>query len=292
MNIIITGGNSYLGSRLADALIKKKYKVFLFIRSKSKTNFSKNINKNLKFCYFKSDKHISLFIKIIKPKIIIHTVCAYGNNRETYLEIFDANIRFGLLILQQIILLNRPVSFINCGTILNKFVSPYSLTKNYFSELANFLTKKCQNINFINILLHQFYGPGDNKKKFTTQVINNCYKNINFLKLTKGEQKRDFIFIDDLISAFLILVSKINNFDKNIAFEIGSGTSVSIKKFVRTVHALTFSKTKLLFGALPYRKNEMNNIKANTRIIKSLGWRPKYNLRSGISRILQQDFFK
>ena len=48
-----------------------------------------------------------------------------------------------------------------------------------------------------------FYGPGDSSFKFPIMIINQCLKNEKKIKLTKGIQLRDFIYIDDLIRAYM-----------------------------------------------------------------------------------------
>ena len=65
---------------------------------------------------------------------------------------------------------------------------------------------------FINMRLEHFYGPGDADSKFTAHVMNSCLRNVPELKLTLGEQRRDFFYIEDVVSAYLIILEKIEEF--------------------------------------------------------------------------------
>lgn len=49
---------------------------------------------------------------------------------------------------------------------------------------------------------------------------------------------------------------------------------------------ITKSRTKLLFGAIPYRENEIMDSKANTESLEKLGWQAKVDIESGIRRIV------
>ena len=136
--------------------------------------------------------------------------------------------------------------------------------------------------------LEHFYGPGDNDSKFTSYVINSCIENIPKLELTLGEQKRDFIYIDDVISAYLILLEKMDTFsDEFNEFDVGSGETISIKDFVKIVHQLTQSQSFLDFGAVPYRKGEVMLSEINIEPLARLGWECKTNLEQGLKLTLE-----
>ena len=45
---------------------------------------------------------------------------------------------------------------------------------------------------------------------------------------------------------------------------------------------LTNSKTKLNFGALEYRKNEIMSAVADNELLTGLGWKPQYSLKEGL----------
>jgi nucleoside-diphosphate-sugar epimerase len=131
------------------------------------------------------------------------------------------------------------------------------------------------------------YGAGDDESKFTTHVIKSCLANVAELKLTAGEQKRDFIYIDDVVSAYMRLLEKA----KQQAFQeydLGSGKAIKIREFVETVHKVTQSRTHINFGALPYRENEIMQSEADTKLLKSLGWSCKVDLAEGIKAVVKE----
>lgn len=143
---------------------------------------------------------------------------------------------------------------------------------------------------FINVLLQHMYGPGDDASKFTTHVLHACHRNDPVLKLTAGEQARDFIYIDDVVSAYDTLLTQRHQLDTVQDIDVGSGVAPTIRQFVETAHRLTASRTELLFGALPYRANEAMHCLANVARMTQLGWVPAFDLNAGLKKTIELEF--
>lgn len=147
-------------------------------------------------------------------------------------------------------------------------------------------------LSFINVLLQHMYGPGDDASKFTTHVLHACHRNEAVLKLTAGEQARDFIYIDDVVSAYDALLRQCHQLDVVLDIEVGSGVAPTIREFAETAHRLTESSTELLFGALPYRANEAMHCLANIERMTQLGWHPAFDLDAGLKKTIELEFNK
>lgn len=131
------------------------------------------------------------------------------------------------------------------------------------------------------------YGPKDDSTKFIPFVIEKMLKNEKQIDLTKGEQKRDFIYVEDVVRAYLTLVKTIDKLDKKYYhIEVGTGKPTTIKDIVLLIKMLTNSDIKLNFGTLPYRKNELMYSSANIDFIKKLGWEPKVSLEEGLKETI------
>jgi nucleoside-diphosphate-sugar epimerase len=212
----------------------------------------------------------------------------YGRAGEKEMQIFDANTRFGVLLLSCLSEIKHPISFINCGTILDSDISHYALSKNQFIEWGNSIAKETSsNIQFINAILQHMYGPKDDLSKFTTLVIKTCLNNEPYLNITSGMQKRDFIYIKDVVMVFSKIIENLKKFKKIDVIEIGSGKPVRIRDFVKTVHMLANSKTELNFGAVPYRENELMYSRADIERMNSIECSLQYSLNEGIEETIK-----
>lgn len=293
MKILLTGGSGFLGSALALHLHKKGEQVALLLRPTSKLNRLGRSESEFEIGRCSSDAEIESFLRSVRPDVVIHTACAYGRLGESVLQLADTNVRFGLRISEVLLSIGSPVTFINIGTALEANVSAYALSKQQFSDWGKLIARQStEQFRFVNVILQHMYGPRDDATKFTTHVIHACQKNQSELKLTEGKQRRDFIYIDDVVSALTVLVEQRAQLEIALDIEIGCGIAPTIRDFVETAHALTSSRTKLIFGAIPYRPNEPMHHQANITRIKALGWKPRFDLQAGLKQTIQLEFLK
>jgi len=168
---------------------------------------------------------------------------------------------------------------------LDKRISAYSLSKKQFLDWLKLLSK---NIKCINISVEHFFGPMDDSTKFVTSVILDLLNKVPIMNFTPGRQQRDFIFIDDVIDAFLKIIECSKGTPNGFYnYEVGRGESMEIQEFVHLTKKLcNNNETKLNFGALPYRENESLKSFVNLEPLKQIGWAPKVSLKDGILRTI------
>ena len=289
LRILITGGSGFLGSALARHFLGLGCSVALLLRPDSLLSRFKGCDIDaflIGRC--SNDGEITRFIQDVQPQIIVHTACAYGRKDERLIDVVDTNLRLGLLLLEATRSIHHPVTFINTGTVLEPTVSDYALSKHQLVAWAKrFAAASNGQLQFINVLLQHMYGSGDDLSKFTTHVLKTCLENKPALDLTLGEQRRDFVYIADVVSAYATLVQQRETLKAVQDIEVGSGEAPSVREFVETVHQLTHSVTKLNFGAIQYRADEAMLCKADTSKLNEMGWIPKYSLVSGLKETIE-----
>lgn len=284
--VLITGVTGYLGSHLAMALLAKGYEVVALKRKTSRLHRLESILPCLAFYDIGSLDFIPLFKEIGKIDVVIHMAACYGRHGEEVSQIFEANTQYPLKLLDAAMAAGVEM-FINSDTSLDSQLNAYALSKKQFVDWGRYFASK-KKIRFLNARLEHFYGPNDDDSKFSSHVIKSCLANIPELKLTLGEQKRDFIYIDDVVSAYMTILAKKASFtDWFMQFDVGSGQAVAIREFVETVHRITKSTTKLAFGAIPYREGEVMFAQADTIPLHELGWRNTHTLEQGLKLIIE-----
>ncbi|KAB0518351.1 NAD-dependent epimerase/dehydratase family protein [Pseudomonas extremorientalis] len=289
-SLLLTGATGFLGSALARNWVRAGYQVSVLVRPASNRRRIEDLADALQFYSCSKDEDVFSAIKKAAPDCIVHTACCYGRAGETLVDIFDANVRLGLLLLEGARLLDKPVAFVNTGSILDPAVSSYAMSKQSFSALGALQAGQGERrIKFINVAMQHMYGPGDDKSKFTTNVISSCLANVERLSLTSGVQKRDFVFIDDVVSAYDTIISNMTSLGDVENIDVGSGEAVSVRSFVELAQALTGSRTLLEFGAVPYRLNEAMLFQADINRMRSLGWAPATSLEMGIRKTIDKD---
>ena len=140
--------------------------------------------------------------------------------------------------------------------------APLEPSTNYASSKAaasvllyGWAVKKNVYMNIIRIF--QVYGKGENNNRLWPSLRHAALNGRDF-KMTKGEQIRDFILVDDVVSDIIQSLS----FDKSISGSpkinnIGSGKPLSVHQFCSYWWKKWNAKGELIIGALPYRKDEV-----------------------------------
>jgi nucleoside-diphosphate-sugar epimerase len=144
-------------------------------------------------------------------------------------------------------------------------------------------------IQIINASLEHIYGPNDSESKFVEMLFRKiAIDKIDRLSLTHGHQKRDFIYVDDVIDAYLALIaySDAHNFSYR-NFEVGSGTCLEVREMALKIQRASGSHTTLGFGDISYRSDEIMQSRADIKQMTELGWRQKISIDDGIARILK-----
>lgn len=281
--VLLTGGTGFLGSSLLRSLIREGIKVIVLARPSSNMARIDGLLKRVRVCVVGAASLDALF-RENQVDLIIHCATNYGRREVDPIELLEANLMLPLKLLQ-LGRANNVSCFMNTDTILDKRVSHYSLSK---SQMKDWLKMYASDIACVNIALEHFYGPRDDETKFATHIIHSLLRNVDAIDLTAGEQRRDFIFIDDVVDAFMKIIGHCGRLRKGFYhYEIGTGRTVAIREFVSRAKALSGNtRTVLNFGALPYREHEVMESTADLSEIQKIGWRSKYSLDEGLRRTI------
>lgn len=288
MKILLTGGTGFLGSHLLKAFIRNNHQVIILKRSTSNLwRIEKEITKTR---FYNSDTidMKQVFEENKNIDTIVHTATCYGRNGESLKQMLSANLTFPLEILEYAALYNVE-SFWNTDTTLLRNLNNYALSKSQFLDWGKQFSDE-KKIRFYNLKTEHMYGKLDDESKFITYILKQCIANEK-IDLTSGEQKRDFIYVEDVVMAYNFLLSSEKISDTYFKeFEIGTGISIKIKDVVEIIKNATKSQAKLNFGALKYRKNETMDSKANLEELKNLGLNIEdmVTFRQGIEFLLEE----
>jgi nucleoside-diphosphate-sugar epimerase len=288
--VLVTGGNGYLGSFLVKALQKEGSSVSILDSKKSgdKNEFAVDI----------TDKDaVEKLILKIKPEIVFHLAAILNRNRDfqNHDKIMQVNYTGTMNLLramedipyQNFIFASSSEIYGNNDSpfmenMTPKPTSPYSMSKIFAEtgiELFSDLYKKPYTI----IRIFNFFGP-DMPESFFIPELFNALKSGKTFRMTKGEQARDFLYVNDVVQA--LLLSAQNSKAVGKIFNVCSGKSTTMKELALSFKTELKSKSKIEFGALPYRENEIWNMTgSNSKIKKSLGFKVNYSVKQAIEEL-------
>lgn len=262
MNILVIGTSSFFSKKLVCTLeLQLKCNIYLKKHTEEYI-FDKNLN------YYSLNKlniDIAIYLSTLKK----------GLNS----EIYESNIIYPLKLIEK---LSRNTIIINLDSTSYEYRNnSYSYSKKIFKNLLEM--NHCKSVN---LRIEHIYGyyPAEN---ITSFFIKKMLKNEN-IELSSGNQVRNFIYIDDAISAILKCIEYIDMLNYNSTIDIASNDKISIKELVILIKELTKSQSILYFDRIDIDKNEFKNIDFNNRILKNFGWTQKMNLIDGLKNEINE----
>ena len=289
IKILLTGATGFLGSHLLESFIHQGFDVSILKRSTSDTWRISHLIEKIK-SYNIDEATINSIMREASPEIIVHTACSYGRKNESLLDIVNSNLILGINLLEESIKYNVK-TFINTDSLLPRNINDYSLSKAQFTD---WLMIRSNKIKVINFKIEHIYGIHDDSKKFIPWIINEMIYESTSINLTSGIQKRDFIYVSDVVDAYNLVIQKNATLQNWNEFDLGTNTFIQVKKLVLKLALLIEGKfdkiilPRLNFGSLSYRKDEiMIPILDNSKLIK-LGWKPEVTIDEGLNKILKE----
>jgi UDP-glucose 4-epimerase len=285
--IIITGHNGFLGSNLLLKLISEKYDI---------TGISKTIKKNDSI---KQIKRNILNIKdsdIAKNSCIIHLAAITD---VVYCEKYPEECyKVNVMATQKILEIARKK---NCSLIYPSTSHVYGIPRklpikethptnasSVYSESKISGEKLCEmysksyGLNISVLRLFSTYGPKNSEYKVESRIITQLLSNRS-IKIGNLSPKRDFIYIDDVIRAFQIVIKNLKGFN---IYNVGLERSYSIQEICNILKKLSGKKISVVTDKTKLRKNDIKNVVSDCSKIKKLGWKPKISINKGLELTL------
>jgi UDP-glucose 4-epimerase len=160
--------------------------------------------------------------------------------------------------------------------------SPYAMSKldgEYLCEM--FLREerpKTVTLRFFNV-----FGPGqDPASPYAAAVPTFIRRAICGEEVTifgDGEQTRDFVYVEDIVSSLLFVAE---NSNLTGAYNCGYGHQTTINEIAHQILELTQSESRLIH--LPARLGDVRHSCASTEKLRTSGWRPVSGLKEGLRK--------
>jgi len=301
--ILITGATGFVGANLLRQLIDGKNDIHIIIRSTSNLwRINDIIDKvNTHVCDLTNRESVEELLLKIKPQIIFH-LAVYGGYQfqKESLKIINTNF-IGIVNLLDACIETGFDCFINTGSsseygIKNKPMSENDLLEpiNEYGIAKAAATLYCQvigrreNLPIFTLRLFSPYGYYEESTRLIPYLIISCLRNKELI-IFNPDAVRDFVFIEDVIKSYFIIVEKRENLLPGDIFNIGSGKQYTVEEILKIIKKLTNIQKRLL---LKETKNEELNIpkiwKANIEKSKKyLNWTPKYFIENGLKKTIK-----
>ena len=290
---VVTGANGFIGSHVCNTLAESGVKVFALVNERSD-----NLRDSDNIVIIKTN---SVHVEELSARIHEDIDCFFhfaweGAFNSSDPTIQAKNISFTCSMVKVAKELNAD-RFVFSGTVMEysfgKVVcsddSQPGLRNLYYAakQASNLMARTlCYNlgIKYVEAAITNGYGPGSNRNSFMNSVLTKMLAN-EPIKLTKGLQDYDFIYITDLANAIILLGEKGK---ANCCYYVGSDTPRRIRDYVESMKSIVGSSSELLFGAIEDSPIGLDVTQFDIgRIYSELGFRQTVDLAEGVARTVE-----
>lgn len=273
------GGTGYLGGKVVSRLLNEGHSVICARREKSDLTRIYSMINNINLKMVSSDRIVQ-DINGLPVDYVINMVCDYGKDNPFSERIINANLDFPLHIMSKLIH-NGIKKYMTIGTGLPDDFNLYSFSKKMLSNFGEFYVEK-EGIDFCDLKLEMFYGADEPNNRFITSIIRNML-NGDAVNMTVGTQKRDIIYVEDVVEAImLVLKSDLHGYNE---IPVGTGIAPSISEIVDYIWMETGRKSIVNKGSVPIRYREPNSVADISKLRRLGNWKP-INWMKGLRKVI------
>lgn len=298
---LVTGATGFIGANLIRELVKQGESVNIIVRDrKLNWRISDIADKiNIFECDI-ADQKLQEITNKVRPDYIFH-LAGYGNlpHEDDIDKMINVNLK-GTINLLNALSKNSFKLFINTGSSAEYGVKDQEMKEsdillpiNNYGVIKSAITLYCQkeairnNLPIINFRLFTPFGYYEGKNRLIPDVALSALDG-RPIKVSSPAHVRDFIFIEDVVRAY-IQATKVQHNPGEI-YNIGNGTQYSVKDIVEKILAITKSKSNIEWGAVAKQTRYIEPKKWQADISKAkkiLNWEPKNTIDSGLRKTIQ-----
>jgi nucleoside-diphosphate-sugar epimerase len=299
---IVTGVAGFIGSNLAERLLKEKYKVIgidcftdYYSKKIKLKNLSSFIN-NKKFNFIEEDLISVNFDALFKKDTVLFHQAGQPGVRASWGEQFETYVKDNILVTQRILesakkmnnlkkivmassssIYGNQEGVMEENSTLPKTISPYGATK-LASENLGYLYYENFGLPITSLRYFTVYGPKQRPDMAFFKFIMANLSEQKIVLFGDGSQKRDFTFISDIVEANIKTLE--NNVEGEI-LNVGGGSVRSINEVLDIISSETGKKNKITFKNK--EKGDVHKTEADVKEIeKKLNFKPKILLEEGL----------
>lgn len=172
-------------------------------------------------------------------------------------------------------------SGINRETDLPQPANVYGFSKVVLDNLARESTRRWPTWRIVGLRYFNVYGPREAHKGALASMIHQLARQIQAGQRPRvfkhGEQKRDFVYVKDVVSATLLAARAPSGI-----YNVGSGQPRSFNEAIANLQAVLKTKLETEYFDNPYPFYQPHTEADLTRSRKALGFEPHFTLEKGI----------
>ena len=164
--------------------------------------------------------------------------------------------------------------------------APYAVAKLAVEKYLEY-AHRALSLPFTAIRQTNSYGRSDNDFFVTEQIITQMLRNPDVVNLGYAEPFRNFIWIDDLLQAWLKVIENPNLCNQGKIYTIGPDNPIKISDYANKIANMLGWHGQINWNTKPRRPGEIYWLNSGTQAItRDLGWQPQVDMDTGLQRTI------
>jgi UDP-glucose 4-epimerase len=295
MKILITGAGGFLGKNLIQKLSPNHEIIATSKKIKELpiegTGFIKH---NIKLRKLDVTSPEDCFDVVKQVDVVIHlaAIIDVSYSIDHPKKVMDVNFEGSFNVLEAMRKNNiKKIVYLSTQDIYGNNINSDESDKNLIAPLNPYATSKFLSENLIKIyssaygiqyiILRPSHLYGDGQKKGIVPMLIEKISKGNTIEIG-NDVKRDFLNVEDLTKAIELTIPILNN----CIFNVGTGKSFSLKEIIQFIGSICGKKYKVKDNESLKRDNKLERWDevANISKIKSMGYKPKWNIGSWLAK--------
>lgn len=276
--ILVTGITGFVGSQIAELLVKKDFKVIGLKRSDSDMSRCEEIREKIIWVDVDEENDYKKILENLGFKILVH--CAWIGVESSERDIWDLQLK-NLIFFSELLQISKKANvkkIIVMGSQSEYGQFEGKISENHLANPTNAyaaiklasleLIKNfsiINNINWIWIRVFSLFGEKESTNWLIPNAIYSIKNNVE-LKMTPGEQKYAYLYIKDFAEIICKIIDK--NIDSGV-YNVSSVKAISIKSIVTKIKDIVNPNFELKFGTLEYRNNQSMHIEGEMQKLEN-----------------------
>lgn len=295
--ILVLGGSGFVGANLLRTLLLRRDDVYGTVLHTPAWRLQGLSQRNLLAVDLLVDVNRNELLERSKPRTIFNCVGYGAYSFETDSDlIYETNFRLTAKLLQY--LAAREIScYVHSGSSseygdaaagpteddLPEPNSDYAVSKVACANLLRFYGKT-KFLPCANLRLFSCYGPYEDASRLIPALVR-CGLQGQFPPFVDGSVARDFVYIDDVVEAYLDAALNLRESSFGESFNIGSGHKTTIADTARTAAELFSIPGEPVFGGMERRSWDIQNwFSDQTKTAEVLRWRARTDFKQGLQK--------
>jgi UDP-glucose 4-epimerase len=301
--VLVTGGAGFIGSHVAEAYLARGDRVWIVDDLSSGRRSNLPSQATFIEASINDDRIEELFREVGGFEIVNHHAAQMDVRTSVESPRFDARINIdGFLNIVECARKHgsKRILFVSSGGVVygepeqrptpedarKAPLSPYGVTKLTAEYYLNYY-RVVHRLEYAALRYANVYGPRQNPHGEAGVVAIFASRLRSEQPLTiygDGRQTRDYVFIDDVVEANMLLSNAELPLDGDLdqrAYNVGTGKETSVNELAQTLVGVSGKRVDVHHAA--ERPGELRHSSLNTERLESLGWRARRDLQEGLS---------